>query len=234
MDVGFYKPLAQPATGGADRTGPPRWSGSRPRCAHRSRSRPHEVEQAARDNALDSLHGGRGRGRASRWWPSTTSWSSRASSPARAWSIPAAPTCAREGARRRRPARRRARRRGPRAPGRDDGDHRAHLPGRRARPRRGRRGQPAARRTAGGPSSSCGPPWPGAASRWLGPSPTGAELSWPRLRDIVAGLDVTVLNDGDQDRRVKSVIVAAQAVPGRPAAARGGPAGDRAGRPATR
>jgi phosphate acetyltransferase len=39
-------------------------------------------------------------------------------------------------------------------------------------------------------------------------------LTWPRLRDIVAGLNVTVLNDGDQDRRVKSVIVAAQAVPG--------------------
>ncbi len=39
-------------------------------------------------------------------------------------------------------------------------------------------------------------------------------LTWPRLRDIVAGLDVTVLNAGDQDRRVKSVIVAAQAVPG--------------------
>jgi phosphate acetyltransferase len=39
-------------------------------------------------------------------------------------------------------------------------------------------------------------------------------LTWPRLRDIVAGLDITVLNGGDQDRRVKSVIVAAQAVPG--------------------
>jgi phosphate acetyltransferase len=39
-------------------------------------------------------------------------------------------------------------------------------------------------------------------------------LTWPRLRDIVAGLDVTVLHEGDPDRRVKSVIVAAQAVPG--------------------
>ena len=39
-------------------------------------------------------------------------------------------------------------------------------------------------------------------------------LTWPRLRDIVAGLDVTVLNTGDHDRRVKGVIVAAQAVPG--------------------
>jgi phosphate acetyltransferase len=39
-------------------------------------------------------------------------------------------------------------------------------------------------------------------------------LTWPRLRDIVAGMDVTVLSEGDLDRRVKGVIVAAQAVPG--------------------
>jgi phosphate acetyltransferase len=39
-------------------------------------------------------------------------------------------------------------------------------------------------------------------------------LTWARLRDIVAGLDVTVLHEGELDRRVKSVIVAAQAVPG--------------------
>jgi phosphate acetyltransferase len=39
-------------------------------------------------------------------------------------------------------------------------------------------------------------------------------LTWPRLRDIVVGLDATVLHEGDPDRRVKSIIVAAQAVPG--------------------
>jgi phosphate acetyltransferase len=48
----------------------------------------------------------------------------------------------------------------------------------------------------------------------VGAVPFREELTWPRLRDIVAGLDVTVLNQGEQGRRVKDVIVAAQAVPG--------------------
>jgi phosphate acetyltransferase len=48
----------------------------------------------------------------------------------------------------------------------------------------------------------------------VGAVPYREELTWPRLRDIVGGLDITVLNPGDQDRRVKDVIVAAQAVPG--------------------
>ncbi|MBD0323405.1 MAG: phosphate acetyltransferase [Aldersonia sp.] len=48
----------------------------------------------------------------------------------------------------------------------------------------------------------------------VGAVPFREECTWPRLRDIVAGLDVTVLNGGDTGRRVKDVIVAAQAVPG--------------------
>lgn len=40
------------------------------------------------------------------------------------------------------------------------------------------------------------------------------ELTWPRLRDIVADLDITVLNQGQSERRVQEVIIAAQAVPG--------------------
>ena len=48
----------------------------------------------------------------------------------------------------------------------------------------------------------------------VGAVPFRKELGWPRLRDIVAGLDVRVLNEGEPDRRVKDVIVAAQAVPG--------------------
>jgi phosphate acetyltransferase len=48
----------------------------------------------------------------------------------------------------------------------------------------------------------------------VGAVPFRVELTWPRLRDIVAGLETTVLNDGDSDRRVKHVIIAAQAVPG--------------------
>jgi phosphate acetyltransferase len=39
-------------------------------------------------------------------------------------------------------------------------------------------------------------------------------LTWPRLSDIVAGMDITVLHEGHLERRVKSVVVAAQAVPG--------------------
>jgi phosphate acetyltransferase len=44
--------------------------------------------------------------------------------------------------------------------------------------------------------------------------PFRGELTWPRVRDIVADLEITVLNTGDTDRRVKEVIVGAQAVPG--------------------
>ena len=44
--------------------------------------------------------------------------------------------------------------------------------------------------------------------------PYRPELGWPRVSDAVRGLDVRVLNEGEQDRRVKDVIVGAQAVPG--------------------
>ncbi|MFL6161717.1 MAG: phosphate acetyltransferase [Jatrophihabitantaceae bacterium] len=40
------------------------------------------------------------------------------------------------------------------------------------------------------------------------------ELTHPRVSDVVAGLDVTFLNQGESDRRVREVIVGAQAVPG--------------------
>ncbi len=48
----------------------------------------------------------------------------------------------------------------------------------------------------------------------VGAVPLRPELRWPRVSDAVAGLAATVLNAGDPDRRVKDVIVAAQAVPG--------------------
>ncbi len=48
----------------------------------------------------------------------------------------------------------------------------------------------------------------------VGAIPFRSELTWPRVRDLVAGMNVSVLNAGDQDRRVKGVIVGAQAVPG--------------------
>jgi phosphate acetyltransferase len=48
----------------------------------------------------------------------------------------------------------------------------------------------------------------------VGAVPFRAELTWPRVRDLVAGLDVTVIATGEPDRRVKDVIIAAQAVPG--------------------
>jgi phosphate acetyltransferase len=48
----------------------------------------------------------------------------------------------------------------------------------------------------------------------VGAVPFRTELTWPRVRDIVADLDVTVLNEGESDRRVKDVIIGAQAVPG--------------------
>lgn len=48
----------------------------------------------------------------------------------------------------------------------------------------------------------------------VGAVPVRPELGWPRVSDAVRGLDVRVLNAGEQDRRVKHVIVGAQAVPG--------------------
>ena len=48
----------------------------------------------------------------------------------------------------------------------------------------------------------------------VGAVPYREELTWPRLCDIAAGLDVKVLNEGEQGRRVKEVIIGAQAVPG--------------------
>lgn len=44
--------------------------------------------------------------------------------------------------------------------------------------------------------------------------PVRTELTWPRLRDLVAGLEFTVVNEGESQRRVKDVLIAAQAVPG--------------------
>ena len=40
------------------------------------------------------------------------------------------------------------------------------------------------------------------------------ELTWPRALDLVRALDLQVLSQGDSARRVKEVVVAAQAVPG--------------------
>jgi phosphate acetyltransferase len=48
----------------------------------------------------------------------------------------------------------------------------------------------------------------------VGAVPYRDDLTWPRVRDIVAHLKVRVLSAGDMDRRVKEVIVGAQAVPG--------------------
>ncbi|MFB9376039.1 phosphate acetyltransferase [Kineococcus gynurae] len=44
--------------------------------------------------------------------------------------------------------------------------------------------------------------------------PFRPDLTWPRVRDLVRELDVTVLTAGEQTRRIKEVVVAAQAVPG--------------------
>ncbi len=41
-----------------------------------------------------------------------------------------------------------------------------------------------------------------------------AELTWPRMRDLVAGIGVGVVNEGELDRRIKDIIIGAQAVPG--------------------
>lgn len=48
----------------------------------------------------------------------------------------------------------------------------------------------------------------------VGAVPFREELGWPRVSDAVSGLDVRALNEGESDRRVKEVIVGAQAVPG--------------------
>jgi phosphate acetyltransferase len=48
----------------------------------------------------------------------------------------------------------------------------------------------------------------------VGAIPFRVELTWARVRDVVDGLDATVLNAGETDRRVKEIVVAAQAVPG--------------------
>ncbi|WP_432492695.1 phosphate acetyltransferase [Kineococcus gypseus] len=44
--------------------------------------------------------------------------------------------------------------------------------------------------------------------------PFRTELTWPRVGDLVRALDVDVVTAGEQQRRVKEVVVAAQAVPG--------------------
>jgi phosphate acetyltransferase len=48
----------------------------------------------------------------------------------------------------------------------------------------------------------------------VGAVPYRGDLTWPRVRDLVHDLDVEVLTHGDQGRRIKEVVVAAQAVPG--------------------
>ncbi|GLY27379.1 phosphate acetyltransferase [Kineosporia sp. NBRC 101731] len=50
--------------------------------------------------------------------------------------------------------------------------------------------------------------------RLAGAVPAKESLSWPRTKDLVAALDVKVLSEGDEDRRVKDVIIAAQSVQG--------------------
>jgi phosphate acetyltransferase len=48
----------------------------------------------------------------------------------------------------------------------------------------------------------------------VGAVPFRGDLVWARVRDLVHDLDVEVLTHGDQGRRIKEVVVAAQAVPG--------------------
>jgi len=50
--------------------------------------------------------------------------------------------------------------------------------------------------------------------RLVGAVRTRPELTQPRIRDVAAALDLKVLNTGDDTRRVRDIIVAAQAVPG--------------------
>ena len=227
VDVGFYKPLAQPRAR-RRRRGPVHGAG--PAHVHAApagadRRRPGASRRSAR-NALDPLMEDVVAAARAGGAPSTTSWSSRASSRARAWSTPAGPTW--RWPRRWTPtscSSARRDRRGPRAPGRDDGDRRAHLPGRRARPG-GRRG----RQPAPGPDAPSGPPRSGRslARRDLAlvgavPVPPGAGLAAGarhRRAASTSGCSTT----GEQDRRVKDVIVAAQAVPGHAAAAARGAA----------
>jgi phosphate acetyltransferase len=50
--------------------------------------------------------------------------------------------------------------------------------------------------------------------RLVGAVPFRPDLMWSRVRDLVEALDLTVLTEGDLDRRIKDVVVGAQAVPG--------------------
>lgn len=49
--------------------------------------------------------------------------------------------------------------------------------------------------------------------RLVGAVPHRDELRWPRVRDLLRELHLEVLNEGEQDRRIKDVIVAAQGPP---------------------
>src|SRR4051794_11219275 len=48
----------------------------------------------------------------------------------------------------------------------------------------------------------------------VGALPYRSELTWPRLRDLMADLEIEVLSRGDVDRRVKDIVIGAQGVPG--------------------
>ena len=50
--------------------------------------------------------------------------------------------------------------------------------------------------------------------RLAGAVPAKDELTWPRTSDLVSGLNVKVLSQGESGRRVKDIIIAAQSVPG--------------------
>ena len=50
--------------------------------------------------------------------------------------------------------------------------------------------------------------------RLVGAVPMKVELTHQRIGDVVRALDLKVLNEGEQTRRVRDVIIAAQAVPG--------------------
>jgi phosphate acetyltransferase len=50
--------------------------------------------------------------------------------------------------------------------------------------------------------------------RLAGSVPAKDDLTWPRTSDLVSGLDVKVLSEGDSGRRVKDIIIAAQSIPG--------------------
>ncbi len=48
----------------------------------------------------------------------------------------------------------------------------------------------------------------------VGLIPERAEINLPRVKDVVAQLGLRVLNAGEQDRRIRKTVVAAQAIPG--------------------